>query len=80
MAVNQLKVRSDPKEGRRNHGRSETKTDNVHFHCRVGTEVEATREIMRERKIDYLVMQNSEEFLGGTVRWFTDFSARYNSP
>ncbi len=40
----------------------------------------ATREMMRERKIDYLVIQNSEEFLGGTVRWFTDFSARHQFP
>jgi Xaa-Pro aminopeptidase len=40
----------------------------------------AVREMMRDRKIDYLVMQNSEEFLGGTVRWFTDFSARHQFP
>ena len=40
----------------------------------------ATREMMQERKIDYLVIQNSEEFLGGTVRWFTDFSARFQFP
>ena len=40
----------------------------------------AVREMMRARKIDYLVMQNSEEFLGGTVRWFTDFSARDQFP
>ena len=32
--------------------------------------------MMRANKIDYLVIQNSEEFLGGTVRWFTDLSAR----
>jgi Xaa-Pro aminopeptidase len=37
----------------------------------------ATREMMRANKIDYLVIQNSEEYLGGTIRWFTDFSARY---
>jgi Xaa-Pro aminopeptidase len=40
----------------------------------------AVREVMRARKIDYLVMQNSEEFLGGAVRWFTDFSARHQFP
>jgi Xaa-Pro aminopeptidase len=40
----------------------------------------ATREMMREKKIDYLVMQNSEEFLGGTIRWFTDFTARHQFP
>jgi Xaa-Pro aminopeptidase len=40
----------------------------------------ATRAMMRERGIDYLVMQNSEEFLGGTVRWFTDLTARHQFP
>ena len=40
----------------------------------------AVREMMREHKIDYLVMQNSEEFLGGVLRWFTDFSARHQFP
>jgi Xaa-Pro aminopeptidase len=40
----------------------------------------ATREMMRANKIDYLVIQNSEEFLGGTVRWFTDLSAREQFP
>ena len=40
----------------------------------------ATREMMRESKIDYLVMQNAEEFLGGYVQWFTDFSARHEFP
>ena len=40
----------------------------------------ATREMMREKKIDYLVVQNQEEYLGGTVRWFTDFSARDQFP
>ena len=40
----------------------------------------AVREQMKERKLDYLVMQTSEEYLGGTVRWFTDFSARHQFP
>ena len=40
----------------------------------------ATREMMREKKIDYLVIQNSEEFLGGSLRWFTDFGARHQFP
>jgi len=38
----------------------------------------ATREMMREKKIDYLVIQNQEEFLGGTIRWFTDFPPATN--
>jgi hypothetical protein len=40
----------------------------------------AVRQQMKERKLDYLVMQTSEEYLGGTVRWFTDFSARHQFP
>ena len=40
----------------------------------------AVREMMQERKIDYLIVQNSEEYMGGTVRWFTDFSARWQFP
>src|SRR5664279_1322080 len=40
----------------------------------------AVRETMRNRKIDYLVIQNSEEFLGGTLRWFCDFTARHQFP
>ncbi len=38
------------------------------------------REVMRENKVDYLLMRNDEEFLGGYVRWFSDFSARYSYP
>ncbi len=40
----------------------------------------AARAVMRERKIDYLVMRNDEEFLGGYVRWFSDFAARHSYP
>jgi Xaa-Pro aminopeptidase len=32
----------------------------------------ATRKAMAERKIDALVMQNNNDWLGGYVRWFTD--------
>ncbi len=35
---------------------------------------------MRERGIDYLVMQNSEEYMGGMLRWFTDYTARHQFP
>jgi len=38
------------------------------------------REQMKERKIDYLVMQTCEEYMGGTVRWFSDFTARHQFP
>ena len=40
----------------------------------------ATREMMREHGLDYLVIQNHEEFLGGTMRWLTDFAARHQYP
>jgi Xaa-Pro aminopeptidase len=40
----------------------------------------AAREMMRVQKIDYLVMRNDEEFLGGYVRWFTDIPARHSYP
>jgi Xaa-Pro aminopeptidase len=40
----------------------------------------AAREMMAERGLDYLVMQNQEEFLGGTLRWFSDFAARHQYP
>jgi len=32
----------------------------------------AARREMAERKIDALVMQNNNDWLGGNVRWFTD--------
>jgi len=38
------------------------------------------REVMRENKVDYLLMRNEEEFLGGYVKWFSDFSARHSYP
>jgi Xaa-Pro aminopeptidase len=40
----------------------------------------AVREVMREKKIDYLVMQNQEEYMGGNLRWFSDFTARHQFP
>jgi Xaa-Pro aminopeptidase len=41
---------------------------------------QATRELMRDQKIDYLIMRNDEEFLGGYVKWFTDLPARHSYP
>jgi Xaa-Pro aminopeptidase len=40
----------------------------------------AVREVMRDHKVDYLLMRNDEEFLGGYVRWFTDIPARHSYP
>jgi Xaa-Pro aminopeptidase len=37
----------------------------------------ATRAMMREYNLDALVMQNNNDWLGGYVKWFTDFPA-YN--
>jgi len=38
------------------------------------------REVMREQKIDYLLMRGDEQFLGGYVKWFTDVPARDSYP
>ena len=38
------------------------------------------RKRMKEEGIDFLVMQNDNEWLGGYVRWFTDIPARNGYP
>jgi Xaa-Pro aminopeptidase len=38
------------------------------------------RKRMKEEKIDFLVMQNDNEWLGGYVKWFTDIPARNGYP
>jgi len=52
--------------------------------CISTTELErrwkAAREMMQEDKIDYLLMRNDEEYLGGYVKWFSDFTARHSYP
>ena len=40
----------------------------------------AARKEMRERKIDALVMQNANDWLGGYVKWFTDIPATNGYP
>ena len=40
----------------------------------------AAREVMKKQKIDFLIMRNDEEFLGGYVRWFCDIPANYSYP
>ncbi len=40
----------------------------------------AVREIMRGKKVDFLLVRNDEEFLGGNVKWFTDIPARHSYP
>ena len=38
------------------------------------------RQRMREKDIDFLIMQNDNEWLGGYVKWFTDIPARNGYP
>ena len=40
----------------------------------------AVRTQMAQRKIDALVMQNNNDWLGGTVKWFTDLPATNGYP
>lgn len=39
-----------------------------------------TRKKMKQAGVDVLVMQNSNEFVGGYVKWFTDIPARQGVP
>jgi len=38
------------------------------------------RDAMRENKIDFLLMRQDEEYLGGYVRWFSDIPANHSYP
>lgn len=40
----------------------------------------ASREMMLAHGLDFLLMRQDEEFLGGYVKWFSDFSARHSYP
>ena len=40
----------------------------------------AAREMMRDRKIDFLVMRQDEEYYGGYVRWFSAIAPRHSYP
>ncbi len=40
----------------------------------------AARDVMRDRKIDFLVMRQDEEFYGGYVRWFSAVAPRHGYP
>lgn len=40
----------------------------------------AAREIMRDRKIDFLLMRQDEEYYGGYVRWFSAVAPRHGYP
>lgn len=38
----------------------------------------AVRKAMKERGLDFLIMQNGTDIIGGYVKWFTDMPARHN--
>ena len=40
----------------------------------------AVRDMMHNNHFDYLIIRNDESFLGGGVKWFTDFPATNNYP
>lgn len=40
----------------------------------------AAREMMRDRKIDFLLMRQDEEYYGGYVRWFSAIVPRHSYP
>jgi Xaa-Pro aminopeptidase len=40
----------------------------------------AARKVMKKNKVDFLIVRNDEEFLGGNVKWFTDLPARHSYP
>jgi Xaa-Pro aminopeptidase len=40
----------------------------------------AVRDVMKQKKVDFLLIQNSEDYLGGYVKWFTDMPAVHGYP
>jgi Xaa-Pro aminopeptidase len=40
----------------------------------------AVREIMKQKKVDILLIQNNNDYLGGYVKWFTDMPAVHAYP
>jgi Xaa-Pro aminopeptidase len=40
----------------------------------------AVRKSMKDKNLDFLIMQNSTDYLGGYVKWFTDIPVRINYP
>jgi Xaa-Pro aminopeptidase len=40
----------------------------------------AARTIMKQKKIDFLLIQNSNDYLGGYIKWFTDLPAVHAYP
>lgn len=46
--------------------------------CELERRWKAVREAMKERKLDYLIMQSSSDYLGGYMRYFTDIPTTDN--
>jgi Xaa-Pro aminopeptidase len=40
----------------------------------------AVRQVMKERRLDFLIVQNCTDYLGGYVKWLTDMPALHNYP
>ena len=40
----------------------------------------AVREVMKEKKVDFLLIENAQDYLGGYIKWFTDIPAVHNYP
>ena len=40
----------------------------------------AVRQVMQERKLDFIIAQNSTDYLAGYVKWLTEISAVHNYP
>jgi Xaa-Pro aminopeptidase len=40
----------------------------------------AVREVMKEKNIDFLLIQNNNDYLGGYIKWFTDMPAVHAYP
>lgn len=40
----------------------------------------AVREAMKAREVDFLLIQNNNDYLGGYVKWFTDMPAVHAYP
>jgi Xaa-Pro aminopeptidase len=40
----------------------------------------AVREVMKAKKVDFLMIENSADYLGGYIKWFTDLPAVHSYP
>ena len=38
------------------------------------------RDLMKEKHVDFLLIQNSNDYLGGYIKWFTDMPAVHGYP